>query len=67
MQTQSSVFDLLANPVRTALAEAGLFKADATTDVVVCTCSGGKNVLLLAPTGTGKTEAVLLPVFSKAC
>ena len=65
MQVQSSVFELLAKPVRKALAELGFSEPTLPQTLAFPPVLEGKNVLLIAPTGTGKTEAVLLPVFSK--
>ena len=67
MQTENSrcVFELLAKPVRNALAELGFSEPTLPQTLAVPPVLEGKNVLLIAPTGTGKTEAVLLPIFSK--
>jgi ATP-dependent Lhr-like helicase len=60
-----SVFELLAKPVRKALAELGFSEPTLPQVMAFRPLLAGKNVLLIAPTGSGKTEAVLLPVFSK--
>jgi ATP-dependent helicase Lhr and Lhr-like helicase len=60
-----SVFELLAKPVRKALAETGFAEPTLPQKLAFKPILEGKNVLLIAPTGTGKTEAVLLPVFSR--
>ncbi len=65
MDEQSSVFDLLSKPVRKSLAILGFSKPTLPQSMAFPPVFAGKNVLLIAPTGTGKTEAVLLPIFSK--
>ena len=64
MQQSSSVFDSLAKPVRKALAELGFLEPTLSQTLAFPQILARKNVLLIAPTGTGKTEAVLLPIFS---
>ncbi len=65
IENSSPVFELLAKPVRKALAELGFSAPTLPQTLAFLPVSEGKNVLLIAPTGTGKTEAVLLPIFSK--
>jgi ATP-dependent Lhr-like helicase len=67
MQTEvsSSVFELLAKPVRETLEEIGFSEPTLPQTLAFQPVLEGKNVLLIAPTGTGKTEAVLLPIFSR--
>jgi ATP-dependent Lhr-like helicase len=60
-----SVFELLAKPVRMALAELGFTEPTLPQVMAFPPLLAGENMLLIAPTGSGKTEAVLLPVFSK--
>lgn len=60
-----SVFDLLANPVRKALTKIGFSEPTAPQTLAFQPILEGKNLLLIAPTGSGKTEAVLLPVLSR--
>jgi len=59
------VFSLFAKPVRLALAELGFSEATLPQKLAASPILAGENVLLIAPTGSGKTEAVLLPIFSK--
>ncbi len=67
MQTEgsSSVFDLLVKPVRQAVAELGFSEPTLPQTKAFQPILSGENVLLIAPTGSGKTEAVLLPILSK--
>jgi ATP-dependent Lhr-like helicase len=60
-----SVFGLLADPVRRALAELGFTEPTLPQTKALPAVLGGENVLLVAPTGSGKTEAVILPVLSR--
>jgi len=60
----ANVFKLLVKSVQKALKEAGFFTPTAPQIKAIPSILAGENVLLVAPTGSGKTEAVLLPVFS---
>lgn len=60
----SNVFQLLAKPVCGALAELGFSEPTLPQVMGIPPILRGENVLLIAPNGSGKTEAVLLPVFS---
>ncbi len=62
--TASNVFKSLAKPVREALAELGFSEPTLPQTMAFPPILAGENVLLIAPTGSGKTEAVLLPIFS---
>jgi len=59
------VFILLAKPVRSGLADLGFVEPTLPQKMAVPPILAGENVLLIAPTGSGKTEAVLLPIFSR--
>ncbi|MEM3770436.1 MAG: DEAD/DEAH box helicase [Candidatus Bathyarchaeia archaeon] len=62
--SSSDVFRLLAKPIRKGLIELGFLKPTLPQVLAIPHILAGENVLLIAPTGSGKTEAVLLPVFS---
>jgi ATP-dependent Lhr-like helicase len=58
-------FSLLVKPVRRLVEERGFVSATDPQTKAIPPILEGKNVLLIAPTGTGKTEAAFLPVFSR--
>ncbi|UCG36010.1 MAG: DEAD/DEAH box helicase [Candidatus Bathyarchaeota archaeon] len=59
------VFGMLAKPVQSVLEELKLFKPTEPQVRAIPLVLRGENLLLIAATGSGKTEAVLLPVFSE--
>ena len=65
IENSNNAFNLLGRPIRKALAELGFSKPTLPQTLTFQLVLERKNVLLVAPTGTGKTEAVILPVFSK--
>ena len=60
-----NVFGSLAKPISDAIAELGFLEPTLPQVMAVPSVLAGENILLIAPTGSGKTEAVLLPIFSK--
>ncbi len=62
---ESNVFSLLAKPVQDVLDGAGILKATEPQRKAIPLILKGENVLLTAPTGSGKTEACILPVLSR--
>ncbi len=59
------VFQLLEKTIIDSVRELGFSEPTLPQKLAIPHILAGENVLLIAPTGSGKTEAVLLPVFSK--
>ena len=60
-----SVFDLLTPELRRALRETGIGEPTEPQELAIPPILSGQNLLLIAPTGMGKTEAAVIPVFDK--
>ncbi len=62
MMSGQNAFQLLSPPLVAALKERGFDSPTDPQEKLVPIVKEGKNALLMAPTGTGKTEAALLPI-----
>jgi len=58
-----SAFDLLSEDVRRELKALGLTRPTEPQEKAIPLVLAGKSVLVVSPTGTGKTEAAVLPIF----
>jgi len=58
-----SVFDSLHPRIRSGLQALDIDEPTPPQEKVIESITRGENVLLIAPTASGKTEAALLPVF----
>ncbi|MDG6978828.1 MAG: DEAD/DEAH box helicase [Nitrososphaerota archaeon] len=61
----SGAFESLAEPVRALLEESGMTTPTPPQAEGIPLVASGSNVLIVAPTGSGKTEAAVLPLLSK--
>lgn len=62
--TSENAFDMLVKPVRRLIEQKGFSKPTEPQEKTIPKILDGKNVLLISPTATGKTEAAFLPVLS---
>src|SRR5713101_7034275 len=62
---RSSAFSTLKPPVLERLEKEGFLEASPIQELAIPSILRGENVLLIAPTGTGKTLAAILPVLDK--
>lgn len=62
--TEQSVFDVFAPAVRSALADRGFDEPTEPQRRAIPPLVAGDDGLVIAPTGTGKTETAMLPVFN---
>lgn len=63
--SESLGFDYLAPSVRGLLAETGMLRPTPPQEQASPHIARGENVLVVAPTGSGKTEAAVLPLLSR--
>jgi ATP-dependent Lhr-like helicase len=63
-KSSKNVFELLVKPVRRLIEQKGFPKPTEPQEKTIPKILEGKNVLLISPTATGKTEAAFLPVLS---
>ena len=63
-ENSGNAFDLLVKPVRRLIEQRGFSKPTEPQEKAIPKILEGKNVLLISPTATGKTEAAFLPVLS---
>jgi ATP-dependent Lhr-like helicase len=63
-EDSENVFELLVKPVRRLVEQKGFPKPTEPQEKTIPKVLDGKNVLLISPTATGKTEAAFLPVLS---
>jgi len=61
----TDAFASLSKPVQALIAQMGLGKPTPPQALAIPPILAGKNVLLIAPTGSGKTEAALFPVLDR--
>lgn len=61
----AQVFSFLSETIQEALAESGIKAPTPPQITAIPEILSGRNVLLIAPTGSGKTEAVLLPILNQ--
>ena len=61
----SNVFDLLPKPLAEAVKERGFVKPTEAQEKAIPPILEGKNVLLISPTASGKTESAILPIFTR--
>ena len=62
--TSENAFDMLVKPVRRLVEQKGFSKPTEPQEKTIPKILDGKNVLLISPTATGKTEAAFLPILS---
>ena len=58
-------FTLLSPPLKSLLQETGISQPTPPQAEAIPLIANGENVLVIAPTGSGKTEAALLPLIDK--
>src|SRR5438128_978275 len=62
---RNSAFSTLKPPVLQRLEKEGFLEASPIQELAIPAILSGENVLLIAPTGTGKTLAAILPVLDR--
>jgi ATP-dependent Lhr-like helicase len=63
-ESEKNAFDSLVKPVRRLVEQRGFLKPTEPQEKTIPKILEGKNILLISPTATGKTEAAFLPVLS---
>ncbi|MGB9659161.1 MAG: DEAD/DEAH box helicase [Nitrososphaerales archaeon] len=61
-EAKKNIFSIFAKPIRRAIEDRGFYEPTDPQVKAIPLIMKGKNVLLIAPTGTGKTEAAFLPI-----
>ncbi|HEX9197855.1 MAG TPA: DEAD/DEAH box helicase, partial [Candidatus Bathyarchaeia archaeon] len=61
----SNVFELLPRPLAEAVKERGFQRPTEAQEKAIPPILEGKNVLLISPTASGKTESAILPIFTR--